>query len=162
MREIYLAGGWFWSVEHYFSAVKGVLSVESGYAQSDIENPSYEDLCNGNCLAVETVKITYDHSIISLEELVNKYIDIIDPTTLNRQGPNIGIQYRSGIYYIESNDLAVIQSVLKNQSKNYAKPLVVEVEQLKNYFRAEEYHQEYIKKNPQTACSLNLNDDEVN
>lgn len=158
MKEIYLAGGCFWGVEAYFKRVAGVIDTSVGYANGDWENPSYEDVCTGQSGYAESAHIVYDEEIISLEELLKKYWKIVDPTLLNRQGNDRGSQYRSGIYYIDELDYRAIMSSLREEAKRYDRPIVTEVEKLKNYHRAEEYHQDYLGKNPNGYCHISLDD----
>ena len=153
MKTIYIAGGCFWGVEKYFSLAKGVVSTEVGYANGTKENPSYEDLKNHNDDAAETVKIVYNENIISLEKILELYLRIIDPYSLNKQGEDIGEQYRTGIYYVESDDSVVIRDYLESKlNKDY----VVEILPLKSFYLAEEYHQKYLDRNPNGYCHVNL------
>ncbi len=156
IKEIYLAGGCFWGTEHYFKMIKGVLSTEVGYANSIVESPSYEMVCKGDTMAAETVHIRYDVSLISLEMLLNMYFASIDPISVNKQGHDVGVQYRTGIYYTDKNDVAIINKILHEQQKNYLEEIVVEVIPLKNFYAAEEYHQDYLDKNPGGYCHLPL------
>ena len=156
VKEIYLAGGCFWGTEHYLKMIKGVLFTEVGYANSLVENPSYEMVCKGNTMAAETVHIKYDASMIPLKMLLNMYFVSVDPTALNRQGNDVGVQYRTGIYYTDKNDLATINEVLFEQQKKYHEEIVVEVLPLENFYPAEDYHQDYLEKNPEGYCHLPL------
>lgn len=155
-KEIYLAGGCFWGTEHYLKMIEGVLFTEVGYANSVIENPSYEDVCSGKTMAAETVYIKYDPSVISLEMLLDMYFVSIDPTSINKQGHDVGLQYRTGIYYTDENDLSVINDVILRQQRNYDEDIVVEVMPLENFYAAEDYHQDYLDKNPNGYCHLPL------
>jgi peptide methionine sulfoxide reductase msrA/msrB len=155
-RTIYLAGGCFWGVEAYLSRIDGVRDVVSGYANGSTENPSYEDLHNGSGHA-ETVKVTYDISRISLDELLIYFLRIIDPTSLNNQGLDFGSQYRTGVYYVDPADRPVIENRLAKEQQKYDKPLVVEISPLQQFFNAEDYHQDYLDKNPGGYCHINLN-----
>ena len=154
LKEIYLAGGCFWGTEHYFKMIKGVLATEVGYANSIKENPSYEEVCSGKTMAAEAVYIRYDSSIISLEMLLDMYFVSIDPTSVNKQGHDVGLQYRTGIYYTESNELEIIQSFTAEMQKNYAEKIVVEVLPLEHFYDAEDYHQKYLEKNPTGYCHI--------
>ncbi|HEY8362093.1 MAG TPA: peptide-methionine (S)-S-oxide reductase MsrA [Tissierellaceae bacterium] len=156
MKEIYFAGGCFWGVEEYMSRIKGVIDTEVGYANGTKENPTYQEVCTGTTGHAETVQVKYDENVISLEELLNKFWNIIDPTLLNRQGADIGNQYRTGIYYVDEEDLEVINKTLEEQKKKYTKPIVTEIMPLKCFYRAEEYHQDYLKKNPGGYCHIDL------
>ncbi len=157
MKKAYLAGGCFWGVEHYFSLIKGIIDVESGYAQSKIENPTYEQVCSGMTSAAEAVLVTYDESIISYKQILQHFFKAIDPTSLNRQGPDIGSQYRSGIYYLTDEESKIAREVIAESQQDYSKKIVVEVEKFKNYYKAEEHHQDYLVKNPNGYCHINFN-----
>lgn len=156
MKEIYLAGGCFWGVEEYMSRIKGVVDTEVGYANGTKENPTYQEVCTGTTGHTETTYVKYDENIISLEEILNKFWNIIDPTMLNRQGPDIGNQYRTGIYYIDDADLPTINKTLEKEKLKYNKPIVTEIMPLKHFYDAEEYHQDYLKKNPGGYCHIDL------
>lgn len=157
MKEIVLAGGCFWGVEEYMRRVNGVKDTKVGYANGIKENPTYEEVCTNTTGHAEACYIKFDEEIISLEDLLNKFWNIIDPTLLNRQGADIGNQYRTGIYYIDEEDLSIIMKTFEEQRKKYEKPIVTEVEPLKIFYDAEEYHQRYLKKNPGGYCHINLN-----
>lgn len=156
MKKIVLAGGCFWGVEEYFSRIDGVLETQVGYANGNTENPTYEDICTKNIGFVEVCYITYDNDKVSLDSLLNKFWTIIDPTSFNKQGNDIGSQYRTGIYYLDTKDL---DTILLNKEKiqcNYASKIVTEIKPLKNYYKAEEFHQRYLKKNPYGYCHIKL------
>ena len=157
MKEIYLAGGCFWGVDEYMSRIEGVLETSVGYANGTKENPSYEQVCTGTTGHTETTLIKYDENILSLEELLNSFWKIINPTLLNRQGGDIGNQYRTGIYYTEESDLPVINKTLLQQQEKYDSPIVTEILPLKVYYEAEDYHQNYLKKNPGGYCHIDMN-----
>lgn len=154
MKKIYLAGGCFWGVEHFLSLVKGIKETTVGYANSDIDNPTYEDLKAHRSLASETVEVEYDENIISLKEILDLFFMIIDPTILDRQGHDIGHQYRTGIYYVDENDIDVIKDALNQLATKYDKPIVTELLPLENFTKAEEYHQDYLIKNPTGYCHV--------
>lgn len=154
MKEIYFAGGCFWGTEHFFSLVPGVKSTEVGYANSRVPSPSYQEVCSGRTGAAETVKVVYDPDSVSLPFLIDLYFETIDPTILNRQGNDIGTQYRTGIYYNDAADRAVIDESLDRERKQYARPVVVEVKPLENFYKAEDYHQQYLVKNPGGYCHI--------
>lgn len=154
MADIYLAGGCFWGTEKYISSIHGVLSTEVGYANGRTENPTYEDVCHKNTGHAETVHVVYDPAIISLEFLLELYYDSINPTSVNRQGGDIGTQYRTGIYYTNKDSLPVIEKSLAQLQKRYDKPIAVEVKTLDNFYPAEEYHQKYLDKNPGGYCHI--------
>lgn len=156
MREIYLAGGCFWGVEAYFKRIAGVVDTEVGYANSIIENPSYKEVCSDRTDAAETVKINYDEEKIGLEEILKALFKVIDPTMINRQGPDIGSQYRTGIYYTDESDKEKIEEFIDSIRGDYKMPIETEVLKLKNFYEAEEYHQDYLDKNPDGYCHIKL------
>ncbi|UJA30388.1 peptide-methionine (S)-S-oxide reductase MsrA [Clostridium sporogenes] len=156
MKEIVLAGGCFWGVEEYMSRIKGIVETKVGYANGIKENPSYKEVCSGTTGHTEACYIKYDESIISLEELLNKFWSIVDPTVLNKQGNDRGTQYRTGIFYLNEKDLNIITESKSSEQKNYKKAIVTEVEPLKCFYEAEEYHQKYLKKNPEGYCHIHL------
>lgn len=153
-KKIYFAGGCFWGTEHLFSLVAGVKSTTVGYANSMVPHPSYEMVCTGQTGAAETVEVTFDDSVIGLSQLIYIYFLSIDPTTLNRQGNDVGTQYRTGIYYSDPSDLPVIEAVVAAVQRRIKETVVVEVLPLKNFYPAELYHQEYLYKNPQGYCHV--------
>ena len=156
MKTIVLAGGCFWGVEEYFSRIDGVVNTEVAYANGSKENPTYEEVCAHRTGHAEVCKVDYDEEIVSLSELLERFFRIIDPTLINRQGADIGDQYRTGIYYTDNEDKQVIDSfVLNEQSKTDLK-IQTQVERLKTYYKAEEYHQKYLKKNPNGYCHVNM------
>src|SRR5690554_2643193 len=156
MKEIYLAGGCFWGVEEYFSRIEGVVDTDVGYANGRRENPTYEQVCTGTTGHAETTYLKYDEGVVSLEFLLEKFFKIIDPTLLNRQGGDIGNQYRTGIYYLDEEDIPVIKEKMDQEGKRYREPIVTELEPLRSYFSAEEYHQDYLKKNPGGYCHVDM------
>ncbi|MCK5811901.1 MAG: peptide-methionine (R)-S-oxide reductase MsrB [Clostridiales bacterium] len=158
LSEIYLAGGCFWGVEAYMERVPGVFDVTVGYANGSINfpNPSYEDVSVRETGYVETVHIRYDSNIIDINSLLNYYFNTIDPTTLHRQGNDVGSQYRTGIYYIDSSEKEIINQFIKEKQVEYDKPIVVEVLPLITYYLAEDYHQDYLYKNPNGYCHVDF------
>ncbi len=154
MKEIYLAGGCFWGVEHFLSLIPGISETTVGYANSDIASPSYEDLKAHRSAAAECVKTVYDEERISLKEILDLFFMTIDPTILDQQGHDIGHQYRTGIYYTDENDKALIEESLKELSEKYDRPLVIELLPLQNFTIAEDYHQDYLLKNPNGYCHV--------
>ena len=156
IKEIYLAGGCFWGVEAYMKKIYGVTNAVSGYANGNTENPKYEDVVYRNTGHAETVQVTYDANKINLSTLLKYYFKIIDPTTLNQQGNDRGSQYRTGIYFSNEEDKKIIEEELKELQKKYTQKIVVECEKLKNFFVAEDYHQDYLKKNPNGYCHIDL------
>lgn len=157
MREqtIYLAGGCFWGTEHFLGLVPGVLRTEVGYANSIIPNPTYQQVCSGRTEAAETVKVVYNPDSVSLGHILSLYYMTIDPTSLNKQGNDRGTQYRTGIYYTDSIDRPIIEESLRKLQSEYSRPLAIEVGPLKNFYPAEEYHQDYLDKNPGGYCHIN-------
>ncbi len=153
MKTIYLAGGCFWGVERYFSLVKGVVTTKVGYANGTKDNPKYEDLKHGLDDASETVKIEYDEKEVSLEKLIELYLRVINPYSVNKQGEDEGVQYRTGIYYIDNSDKQVILNYLSSVGLVDHK---IEILPLKKFFDAEEYHQKYLEKNPTGYCHINF------
>jgi methionine-S-sulfoxide reductase len=154
LKEIYLAGGCFWGTEKYLSNINGITSTDVGYANGNTENPSYEEVCHKNTGHAETVRVFYNPKFIRLEFILSLYYDVIDPTSINRQGGDTGMQYRTGIYYVDPQDLEVIQSSIKELQTKYEKPIAIEVLPIENYYIAEEYHQKYLDKNPNGYCHI--------
>ena len=150
---IYLAGGCFWGTQKFFDQFEGVLSTEAGYANGSTAEPTYREVCRGSGHA-ETVKIVYDPSRITLAELLSYYFMVIDPTSVNRQGNDKGIQYRTGIYYEDEGLLPEIRAVYAAEEAKVGQKLAVEVLPLMNYYPAEEYHQKYLDKNPGGYCHI--------
>lgn len=157
LKDIYLAGGCFWGLEAYMARVYGVADAESGYANGKTENPKYEDLIYNGSGHAETVHVRYDPNTVTLNDLLKYYFKVIDPTSLNKQGNDRGTQYRTGIYYTDPAELPIIQAEIAEQQKKYAKSIVVEVQPLLQFFLAEEYHQDYLEKNPNGYCHIDLN-----
>ena len=153
MKTIYLAGGCFWGVQKFFDQFSGVVRTETGYANGPDEAPSYRDVCNDSGHA-ETVRIDYDEHAVTLAELLNRYFMVIDPLSVNRQGHDRGIQYRTGVYYTDESQLPEIRAVFGEEEKKAGAKLAVELEPLRNFFSAEEYHQKYLEKNPGGYCHI--------
>ncbi len=154
IKKIYFAGGCFWGTEHLFSLVCGVIHTKVGYADSRVPNPTYEMVCSGETGAAETVEVEYDDAVVSLTKLLSIYFRSIDPLALNRQGNDIGTQYRTGIYFTDPEDRDVIESYVAAVQRRYSEPLAVEVEPLLNFYPAELYHQQYLYKNPGGYCHI--------
>ncbi len=161
-KVIYLAGGCFWGVEAYISRLKGVNQTEVGYANGRDLAPTYEKVCTGKTGHAETVKVTFNPEIIPLDEVLENFFRIIDPFTKNRQGADIGTQYRTGIYWQDPSDSSVVIDFLRKKQRQTTKSIVVEAHEIYNFYTAEEYHQKYLEKNPQGYCHVDLNliDDE--
>lgn len=153
-QEIYLAGGCFWGLEKYLSLVPGVVDTQVGYANGSTENPSYEEVCTGHTGHAETVLTTYDDSIISLYALLGKYFEAINPLSVNRQGGDMGTQYRTGIYYTREQDLEIINRAKDELEARLGQKCAIEVKPLTQYASAEEYHQKYLDRNPGGYCHI--------
>lgn len=155
-KEIYLAGGCFWGTEHFLKLIDGVEATQVGYANGNIANPTYKQVCTGTTDFAETVKVQYDPVKVDLPFLIDLYFKTIDPTSVNKQGNDRGTQYRTGIYYTDPADLSVIQETVHRLAATYTRPLAVEMKPLENFYPAEEYHQDYLDKNPGGYCHINL------
>ena len=153
MKTIYFAGGCFWGTQKYFDQFEGVTRTEVGYANGPDDAPSYEDVCASSGHA-ETVLVEFDENVISLEKLIYYYFLVIDPTSVNRQGHDTGIQYRTGIYYSDPSMLETIQKAFDEEEDLIGQTLAVEVKPLRNFFAAEDYHQKYLDKNPAGYCHI--------
>lgn len=148
-KSIYLAGGCFWGIEKYYQMVKGVLDTDCGYANGNIENPAYEQLKSGEATHAETVKLTYDSRKLSFRDILEHYFELVNPFTLNEQGIDKGIQYRSIVFYRDEKEKAIIENFFKEMQQYFEEEIVVSIEPLENYYSAEEYHQDYYLKNPE-------------
>jgi peptide methionine sulfoxide reductase msrA/msrB len=155
MKEIYLAGGCFWGAEHFLKQINGVTYTEVGYANGNVPDPTYQQVYTDTTGYAETVHVEYDPEIISLKFLLRLYFKAIDPISLNKQGEDIGTRYRTGIYFTDLQDIPVIKEVYQEVADIYNAPLTVEFCPLKNFYPAEEYHQDYLDKNPTGYCHLN-------
>lgn len=154
--DIYLAGGCFWGLEAYMKQLPGVLDTDVGYANGNTENPSYNDVCTKGTGHAETVHVVYDSDRIDLNTLLRAYFKVIDPTSENQQGNDRGAQYRTGIYYNNDADTGVIQEAIRREQEKQSMPIKTEVVPLDNYYSAEEYHQDYLDKNPSGYCHIDL------
>jgi len=154
-KEIYLAGGCFWGLEKYLGNIPGVAATEVGYANGKTERPTYEEVCRQDTGHAETVRLTYDPTEISLMRLLSLFYKVIDPTSINRQGNDVGKQYRTGIYYTDQEDYPVIQQSIDQLQKEHTKTIAIETLPLENYYTAEEYHQKYLDKTPGGYCHIN-------
>lgn len=143
LKKIYLAGGCFWGLEAYMERIYGVANAISGYANGKTTNPTYEEVSHNNTNHAETVEVLYSPELISLEKIIEYYLKVIDPTSKNKQGNDQGSQYRSGIYFTDPKEKTTIEDILKREQNKYIKKIVIEVESLKNFYKAEEYHQDY-------------------
>lgn len=156
LHEIYFAGGCFWGVEEYFSRIPGVYDAVSGYANGTTNNPSYEEVSSGKTGHAETVKVRYDPSVVSLESLTKQYFKIINPLSVNQQGNDRGSQYRTGIFFVDEANQPVLRAVYDEEQKKYGTTLAVELTKLTGFYQAEEYHQDYLKKNPNGYCHIDF------
>lgn len=154
IKTIYFAGGCFWGIQHLFSLVPGVTGATAGYANSNVAEPTYRQVCTGRTDAAETVKVDYDTDCVTLDELIDLYFQAVDPTTLNRQGNDIGSQYRTGIYYSDQADAATVDNAVAALDRLTGGRCVIEHGPLKNFYPAEEYHQDYLDKNPGGYCHV--------
>ena len=153
MKTIYLAGGCFWGMQQFFDQFGGVIRTEVGYANGPEKAPSYEEVCADSGHA-ETLRIDYDEQAITLTALLGYYFMVIDPLSVNRQGHDEGIQYRTGIYYTDASLLPEIEAVYRKEEEKAGAKLAVELEPLRNFYPAEEYHQKYLVKNPGGYCHI--------
>lgn len=150
------AAGCFWGVEAAFHQVPGVLDVVSGYTGGTVENPSYRLVCSDTTGHAEAVEVTYDPQVVSYQKLLDVFWQIHDPTTMNRQGPDVGSQYRSAIFTHGDEQRNIAKLSLAREQQNYAKPIVTEIVEASPFYHAEEYHQRYFEKNGVAACHVKL------
>ena len=153
IQTIYLAGGCFWGLQKFFDQFDGVKGTEVGYANGPAQAPTYQDVCHDSGHA-ETVRVEYDPDALSLTALLEDYFRVIDPLSVNRQGHDRGIQYRTGIYYTDPAQLPWIEAVYRAQEEKAGRKLAVELMPLQNFFTAEAYHQKYLDKNPGGYCHI--------
>ena len=153
MRTIYLAGGCFWGMQKFFDQFEGVVSSEVGYANGPDRAPSYKEVCQNSGHA-ETVRIDYDEGKLSLDKLLDLFFLVIDPLSVNKQGEDEGIQYRTGVYYTAADQLPALRAAFDREAAKVGAPLAVELLPLENFFPAEEYHQKYLDKNPGGYCHI--------
>lgn len=153
-KEVYLAGGCFWGLQKYIDEIHGIIKTEVGYANGKTENPTYDEVCRKDTGHAEAVWVEYNPEVISLARILELYYRVINPTSLNRQGNDVGSQYRTGIYFVDEKDEEVIKASILELQKGYDKPIAIEVVPLNNYYRAEEYHQKYLDKNPGGYCHI--------
>ena len=155
LARIYVAGGCFWGTEHLFRQVNGIISTRTGYANSTVKDPSYQQVCSGATNAAETVELTYNPMAVDLRKILDLYLRSIDPIAVNRQGNDSGTQYRTGIYYTTAGQRAIAEQAVADLQQHYTQPLAIEVLPLSNFYPAEDYHQDYLNKNPGGYCHLN-------
>lgn len=156
MAEIVVAGGCFWGVAEYYRRLKGVNQVTVGYAQGWLKDPTYQAVCQGDSGHVEAVRVNYDPATLSLNNILEHLFRMIDPTSLNKQGNDVGTQYRTGVYYKTAEEKAVIENYFDQVKGHYHLPLVVEMLPLDNFYNAEDYHQDYLVKNPSGYCHVDF------
>jgi peptide methionine sulfoxide reductase msrA/msrB len=154
LKEIWLAGGCFWGVEAYFARIFGVAHTDVGYSNGKTPDPSYNDLHKTG--HAETVHVQYDPTKVSLQTLLEYYFKIIDPVSVNRQGNDVGTQYRTGIYYSDEPDFVVIKAAAQAEQQKYDLPIATEIIPLDNYYPAEKYHQNYLDNNPNGYCHVDF------
>jgi len=155
-KTIVLAGGCFWGMQGYFDRLPGVLSTRVGYANGDLANPTYEQVKTGKTGHAEALYVEYDEAVLPLQVLLAHFWRVIDPTLLNRQGGDIGTQYRTGIFYTDEGDLPLIRESRDREAAKYNKPIATEVDKLRCFYDAEEYHQRYLEKNPGGYCHIHV------
>ncbi len=155
MKKIILAGGCFWGVEAYYKRLKGIVSTTVGYTDAEGKNPTYEDVCRHSG-HVEAVFVEYDETIISLEKILDHFFRIVNPTTINKQGNDVGIQYRSAIFLYDAFDLEKVQSYFNSIKKKYILPIQTVCKIASDFYDAENYHQDYLDKVPGGYCHINL------
>ena len=156
VKEIVVAGGCFWGVEEYYRRVKGILTTQVGYAQGNVDNPTYQQVKSGSTQHAESVYLTYDSKIITSSKIMELLFRIIDPVSLNKQGEDEGTQYRTGIYCVDERDLEIAHQMIQELQKQYDQKIVVEVELLDKFYDAEEYHQKYLVKNPKVYSHVDF------
>ena len=154
MKEIYLAGGCYWGVEKYLSNLRGVTATEVGFANGHTVAPAYVEVKHGDTGHAETVHVTYDETLIPLPSLLRLFLRVIDPTSVNKQGEDVGTQYRTGIYWTDPADETTVKGILSDLEKTVGQPLAVEALPLACFYPAEEYHQKYLDKNPGGYCHI--------
>lgn len=162
-KTIFLAGGCFWGIQHYLKQINGILETQTGFANGGEEyaqrvaegnGPTYEEVYTDRTGFAETVRVVYDSDVLPLRKLLDLYFLCIEPTSVNRQGEDEGTRYRTGIYYIDSEDRMVIDEVYREVGHRYSSPLAVEVEPLRVFQPASEYHQDYLTKHPDGYCHI--------
>jgi methionine-S-sulfoxide reductase len=155
MKKVLLAGGCFWGVEAYFKQLPGITDSDVGYADGPFKTPTYEQVCAASG-HVEAVLLSFDETVIPFEKILDHYFNIVDPTLKNRQGPDIGVQYRSGFYNLDADLEATLKNYLAQKQASYDRPFAIEIKTGVSYDSAENYHQDYLDKNPSGYCHINL------
>jgi len=157
MATATFAGGCFWCTESVFERVKGVSAVTSGYAGGHVENPGYKEVCRGTTGHAECVQVTYDPDVVSYEDLLAVHFATHNPTTKDREGPDVGSQYRSAVFYHDESQRETVEAFIAEVEPEYDDDIVTEVAPLETFYAAEEYHQDYYEKNPNQAyCSMHI------
>lgn len=156
LKTIYFAGGCFWGTQAYLARVSGVADATAGYANGKTAHPTYEDVCRKQTGHAEAVRVRYDPSVLSLEKLLREFFKTIDPTQKGRQGNDIGDRYRNGIYYTDEKEIPAIRAVIAEEQEKYSRPIATEVAPISCFYEAEEYHQNYLEKNPGGYCHVDL------
>jgi methionine-S-sulfoxide reductase len=156
MKTIYLAGGCFWGVEAYYKKLKGVTDTQVGYANGNYPNPTYQEVCDEKATHAEAVKVVFNEKQITLEKLLEHLFRIIDPTSVNKQGHDEGIQYRTGVYFENKEDETVARKYVQLRQKDYRKSIALEIQPLRGFYDAETYHQDYLDKNPNGYCHVDF------
>lgn len=156
LREIYVAGGCFWGVDAYMRRVPGVARTEAGYANGHVESPTYERVCQGDSGHAEAVRVWYDPARVTAGQLAAQLFSVIDSTSKNRQGGDVGDQYRTGVYYTDPADLPGLEAAFVAERTKQKKPVVTELMPIARYYPAEEYHQDYLEKNPDGYCHISF------
>lgn len=156
LKTVYLAGGCFWGTQAYMARVPGVADTAAGYANGQTEDPTYEEVCTLPTGHAETVRVRYDPGRLPLEKLLEEFFKTVDPTQKGRQGNDVGDQYRNGIYYTDEKDVPVIRAAIAREQIKYDRPIATEVAPIRCFYEAEEYHQEYLEKNPGGYCHVDL------
>jgi methionine-S-sulfoxide reductase len=154
MTTLYLAAGCFWGAQHFLRQLPGVISTRVGYANGRTENPTYEQVKYWNTGHAETVEVVYDETLLPTPELLDCYFMCIDPTSVNKQGPDVGEQYRTGIYYVDETMVPTIREELAKLEAKIGQKTAIELKPLEQFFPAEEYHQDYLIKNPTGYCHI--------
>lgn len=154
MKTLYLAGGCFWGTEAYLRQFPGVLRTEVGYANGRTARPSYEEVCRKNTGHAETVRVDFDETVLPAARLLGHYFRAIDPFSVNRQGGDVGTQYRTGVYYADEALLPELEAAFRDQEAKLGRPMAVELRPLENFYPAEDYHQDYLTKNPGGYCHV--------
>ena len=154
-KTIYLAGGCFWGMQKYFDRFEWAVDTTVGYANGPDRAPTYEEVCADSGHA-ETIRLVYDDERVSLTEILDHFFLAVDPLSVNRQGEDSGIQYRSGIYYTDDDQREEIEKRAKEESRKLGAPLATQILPLSNFFEAEEYHQKYLEKNPGGYCHIKI------